>query len=74
MEEKIIDIINNIKPYLNMEGGDIDFVKFEDGYVYIKLSGTCQNCEYQDVTLYDGIENMIKEELPDIKGVINVLI
>ena len=74
MEEKIIDIINNIKPYLNMEGGDIDFVKFEDGYVYIKLSGACQNCEYQDVTLYDGIENMIKEELPDIKGVINVLI
>ena len=74
MEEKIIDIINNIKPYLNMEGGDIDFVKFEDGYVYIKLSGACQNCEYQDITLYDGIENMIKEELPDIKGVINVSI
>ena len=74
MEEKIIDIINNIKPYLNMEGGDIDFVRFEDGYVYIKLSGACQNCEYQDVTLYDGIENMIKEELPDIKGVINVSI
>ena len=74
MEEKIIEIINNIKPYLNMEGGDIDFIKYEDGYVYIKLSGACQNCEYQDTTIYGGIESMIKDELPDIKGVINVSI
>ena len=72
MEEKIIEIINNIKPYLNMEGGDIDYVKYEDGYVYIKLSGACQNCEYQDLTLYGGIEEMIKNELPEIKGVINI--
>lgn len=74
MEEKIIEVINNIKPYLNMEGGDIEYIKYEDGYVYIKLTGACQNCEYQDITIYDGIENMIKEEIPDIKGVINTSI
>ena len=72
MEEKILEVINNIKPYLNIEGGDISFVKYEDGYVYIKLSGACQNCEYQDLTLYDDIENMLKDEIPEIKGVINV--
>ena len=71
-EEKILEVINNIKPYLNMDGGDIEYVKYEDGYVYIKLSGACQNCEYQDYTIYDGIENMIKEEVPEIKGVINI--
>lgn len=74
MEEKIIEVINNIKPYLNMDGGDIEFIKYEDGYVYIKLSGACANCAYQDVTIYDGIEEMIKEEVPEIKGVINVSI
>lgn len=72
MEEKIKEIIENIRPYLNMEGGDIEYIKYEDGYVYIKLTGACQNCEYQDMTLYGGIEEMIKDELPDIKGVINV--
>lgn len=72
MEDKIIELINNIKPYINMEGGDITFVKYEDGYVYIKLSGACQNCEYQDLTLYDGIKSMLKDEIPEIKGVIKV--
>ena len=72
MEEKIKEVIENIRPYLNMEGGDIEYIKYEDGYVYIKLTGACQNCEYQDMTLYGGIEEMIKDELPDVKGVINV--
>ncbi|MCR5787690.1 MAG: NifU family protein [Bacilli bacterium] len=72
MEEKIKEVIENLRPYLNMDGGDIEFIKYEDGYVYVKLSGACQNCELIDVTLYDGIEEMIKEEVPEIKGVINV--
>ncbi len=72
MEEKIKEVIENIRPYLNMEGGDIEFVKYEDNYVYIKLTGACQNCEYQDMTLYGGIEEMIKDELPEVKGVINI--
>ena len=72
MEEKIKEVIENIRPYLNMEGGDIEFVKYEDNYVYIKLTGACQNCEYQDMTIYGGIEEMIKDELPEVKGVINI--
>ncbi len=72
MENKIKEIIDNIRTYLNMEGGDIEFIKFEDGYVYVKLTGACKNCPYQDFTLYDGIEEMIKDEIPEVKGVINV--
>jgi Fe-S cluster biogenesis protein NfuA len=72
MEDKIKEVIENIRPYLNMEGGDIEFIKYEDDYVYIKLTGACQNCAYQDITVYDGIEEMIKDEIPEIKGVINV--
>ena len=72
MEDKIKEVIENIRPYINMDGGDIEFIKFEDGYVYIKLTGSCQHCMYQDITINDGIEEMIKSEVPDIKGVINV--
>lgn len=72
MEKKILEIIDKIKPYLNMDGGDIDFVKYEDGYVYVKLQGACKDCLYQDDTINDGILEMFKEEIPDIKGIINV--
>lgn len=72
MEEKIKTVLDDIRTYLNTEGGDVEFIKFEDGYVYIKLTGACQNCPYQDFTLYDGIEDMLKNEIPEIKGVINV--
>ena len=72
MEEKIKDIINNLKPYLNMDGGDIEYVKYEDGFVYVKLYGACSHCGYQDITLNDNILEVIKEEFPDIKGIINV--
>ena len=72
MEEKIKEIIENIRPYLNMDGGDIEFIKYEDNYVYVKLTGACQKCMYQDSTINDGLEEMIKNEVPEVKGVINV--
>ena len=72
IENKIIEIIDSIKPYLMYEGGDIDFVKYEDNIVYIKLSGACVNCQMIDVTLKDGIESTIKEEIPEVKEVINI--
>lgn len=71
-ENIIKKIINDIKPYLNNDGGDIEFIKYEDNYVYIKLFGACSHCGYQDFTLNDGILELIKEELPEIEGIINV--
>jgi len=72
MEEKIKKLIENIRPYLNMDGGDIEFVKYEDSYVYVKLTGACTNCLSQDDTINDGLLTMFQEEIPEIKGIINV--
>lgn len=72
IEKKIIELLENIKPYLQMDGGDIEFIKYEDKYVYIKLSGACAHCGYQDLTVKDGIEEMLKTDIPEIEGVINV--
>ncbi len=70
MEDKIKEVIENIRPYLNMDGGDIEYIDYKDGYVYIRLTGACQNCIMQNETVNNGIEEMIKEEVPEIKGVI----
>ena len=72
IEEKIKEMIENIRPYLNMDGGDIEYVKYEDNYVYIKLNGACTNCLLQDNTINDGMLTMFQEEIPEIKGIINV--
>ena len=74
MEEKIKELIESIRPYLNMDGGDLEFIKYEDNYVYIKLLGACTNCLLQDNTINDGLVEMFKNEIPEIKGVINVLL
>ena len=72
IEKKIKELLENVRPYLQMEGGDVEFIKYEDKFVYLKLIGACANCNFQDVTLKDGIEEMLKEEIPEIEGVINV--
>ena len=70
--DKIKEVIDMLRPYINGDGGDLEFVKYEDKYVYIKLSGACAHCGYQDLTIKDGIEEMLKSEIPEIEGVINV--
>lgn len=74
MKEKILELIEKIRPYINMDGGDIEFIKYEDGYVYIKMGGACAECAFQDSTINDGILEFFKSEIPEIKGVINVSI
>lgn len=71
-ETKIIEILNQLRPYLNSDGGDIEYIKYEDNYVYIKLYGACAACMFQDYTIQDNIYEAIKELVPDCKGVINV--
>lgn len=72
MEEKIKSLIEEIRPYLNMDGGDIEFIKYEDKYVYVKLKGHCVECMNQDFTLKDYILGMLKNEVEEIEGIINV--
>ena len=72
-EVKIKEIIDELRPYLMNEGGNIEFIKYEDQNVYIRLSGACANCSMIDLTLKDGIESAIKEEVPEVLEVINVI-
>ena len=70
--EKIKELIQEIAPFLEADGGNIEFIKYEDNYVYVRLSGHCENCEMMDVTLKDGVLNYIKEQVPEVIDVINV--
>lgn len=72
IDNKIKELIENIRPYLNMDGGDIEFIEYKNNYVYIKLSGACTNCLMQDNTINDGLLSMFQEEIPEIKGIINI--
>lgn len=72
MEEKILEVINQINPYLNSDGGNIEFIKYEDGTVYVKLTGACSYCMYKNDTIDDFVLRSIQEEVPEVKEVINV--
>ena len=71
-KEKIIEIIDKLRPFLISDGGNIEFVKYENNIVYIKMLAACAGCDLIDITLKDGVETAIKEEVPNVKEVINI--
>jgi len=72
VELKIISIIDRLRPFLVSDGGNIEFIKYENNIVYVKLLGACKDCSFIDVTLKDGIEEIIISEIPEVKEVINI--
>lgn len=72
IEDKIIELIERIKPFLVNDGGNLEFVKYEDNIVYVRLLGACRDCPMIDVTLKDGIEEIIINEIPEVKEVRNL--
>lgn len=72
MEDKIKKIIEGIRPYLQSDGGDVEFIKYADGYVFVKLIGACQHCLYSDETIKNGLLETLKAEIPEIIDVIKV--
>ena len=72
IEKKIIEILDKLRPYLINDGGDIEFVKYEDGKVYVKLHGACSHCSLIDYTLKDGIEQALTSEIKEVTEVINI--
>lgn len=68
---EIKKILDKIRPYINGEGGDIEFVKFEEGIVYIRLTGACVGCGAMDST-FEGIETLLTEYVPEVIGVKDV--
>lgn len=73
-EEKIKKVIEDLKPFLNMDGGDAEFVKYdeEEKTVYVKLTGACARCLIQDDTLEFGLLGAIRDEIPEVEHIINV--
>ena len=69
IEKKIMEVLEKIKPYLENDGGNLEYIKFEEGIVYIKLLGACAGCSMIDITLKDGIEAMLMDEIPEVLGV-----
>ena len=71
-KEKIIEIIDKLRPFLVSDGENIEFIKYENNIVYIKMLGACAGCELIDITLKEGVESALKEEVPNVKEVINI--
>ena len=61
-----LEVIEKIRPFLMKDGGDVQFVKFENGVVYIKMLGACSDCISQDATINEGIQIILQEEVPGV--------
>ena len=72
VELRILALIDKIRPFLISDGGNLEFVKYEDNIVYVRLTGACRDCPMIDVTLKDGIEELIVNEIPEVKEVRNI--
>ncbi len=71
----VINVLSELLPYIQADGGDLEFVEIEHetGYVKVRLTGACESCAYSSQTLKMGIERKLMEEIPDVVGVIQVL-
>ncbi len=72
MKDKVQTVLDNIRPSLRADGGDVELVDVKDGIVSVKLKGACAGCPMSTMTLKNGIERLLKQELSDIKEVIAV--
>jgi Fe-S cluster biogenesis protein NfuA len=70
LEKKVKNVLEQIRPYLQSDGGDIRFVSMtEDHVVNVELTGACGSCPYSIITLKNGVETAIKKAIPDVKSV-----
>lgn len=70
MEDKVKAVLETLRPYLQMDGGDLEFVELtEEKVVKVKLKGACAGCPGAMYTLKMGIERKVKEEIPDVVSV-----
>ena len=72
IEEQIKNVIHKLRPYLQRDGGDIEYVDSKDGIVYVRMLGACAGCTMIDDTLKDGVEQILMEEVPGVLEVQNI--
>jgi len=71
-KEKIEQALNKIRPMLQAEGGNVELVSIEDNTVKVRLSGACAGCPMSQMTLTQGVERIVKEEVPEVEKVVAV--
>ncbi|MDR0315704.1 MAG: NifU family protein [Treponema sp.] len=73
LEEQVKAALENVRPSLQADGGDVEFVSLAgDGTVSVKLTGACGSCPMSQMTLKMGIENYLRKEIPQVTAVIGV--
>lgn len=73
MREDVEKVLNEVRPFLRADGGDVELLEVtEDGVVKVKLTGACFGCRMATLTLKNGIERILKQELPTVKEVVAV--
>ncbi len=72
-KQKVLNVLEQIRPYLQNDGGDIEFVELtDDNVVNVKLTGACGSCPYSTMTLKNGVESAMLKAIPEIKSVESV--
>ena len=69
MEKKVQEVLDQIRPQIQMDGGDVELVAVEKQTVKVRLTGHCAGCPMSAMTLKNGIEALIKQKIPEIKKV-----
>ena len=69
LADRVAEIIAEVRPFIQSDGGDIELLKIEDNVVYVRLTGACVGCPSSMVTLKQGVEVRIKEDLPQVESV-----
>ncbi|MFX0122750.1 MAG: NifU family protein [Candidatus Hodarchaeota archaeon] len=68
-KEEIVNSLEEIRPYLQKDGGDVEFVDYEDGVLKVRLTGACRGCPYSQMTLANGIKRTLQQKFPQLKEV-----
>jgi Fe-S cluster biogenesis protein NfuA len=73
MQDKVTAVLDKVRPALQRDGGNVELVEVtDDGIVKVKLVGACAGCPMSQMTLKNGIERILKQEVPEVKEVVNV--
>ena len=72
MKEKVQQALEKVRPMLQADGGDVELVDVQDGIVTVRLQGACGGCPMSQMTLKNGIEKILKEQIPEVVSVESV--
>lgn len=72
VEDKVLAVLDRLRPHIQMDGGDVELVSVDDGIVTVRMMGACVGCPMSVLTLKAGIERSLKQEIPEIYQVVAV--